>query len=123
MDVVLLSLENSHQVSLNSVLNEVVVLRSLVCSVASTSNPTGGCLNKIKLPELKPFGGVWNAKEFEDLIWDMEHYFKAAHVPDDEKVKKVNINSMHMSGDAKLWWRTGAEDGIRPEVLTWEKLR
>lgn len=54
----------------------------------------------IKVPELKPFTGVRNAKELENFIWDMEQYFRIIHIPDGEK---VNITSMYMSSDAKLW--------------------
>ena len=35
---------------------------------------------------LKPkgFWGARNAKELENFLWDMERFFKAAYVPDDE---------------------------------------
>lgn len=120
IDADLSTLENNHQVALNSVLDEVTVLRRLVCSGASTSIQNEGRPNKIKIPEPKPFIGVRNAKELENFIWDVEQYFRAAHIPDGEK---VNITSMYMSGDAKLWWRTRLEDKFRPEIRTWEELR
>lgn len=41
----------------------------------------------------------------------MEQYY----VPDNEK---VNITSMYMSVDVKLWWRTRVEDATAPKVLT-----
>ena len=69
------------------------------------------------------FGGARNAKELEIFLWDMEQFFKAAHVPDSEM---VSITSMYLSGDAKLWWRTrmgdDAESG-RPQIDTWETLK
>ena len=37
----------------------------------------------------------------------MEKFFKAAHVPDKEK---MSITSMYLFGDAKLWWRTRMGD-------------
>ncbi|RVW21233.1 hypothetical protein CK203_114573 [Vitis vinifera] len=50
-------------------------------------------------------------------------FFKAAHVPDGEK---VSITSMYLTGDAKLWWRTRMEDDAesgRPQITTWETLK
>ncbi|RVW42477.1 hypothetical protein CK203_087838 [Vitis vinifera] len=58
----------------------------------------------------KGFNGNRNAKELENFLWDIEQFFKAAHVPDGEK---VSITSMYLTGDAKLWWRTRMEDDCR----------
>ena len=55
--------------------------------------------------------GARNAKELENFLWDMEQFFKVAHVPDDEK---VSITSMYLFGDAKLWWRTQMGDDSEP---------
>ncbi|CAL5388391.1 unnamed protein product [Camellia sinensis] len=57
--------------------------------------------SKIKVPDPKAFAGNRSAKELENFLWDMEQYFKAAHVPEGEK---VTITSMYLTGDAKLWW-------------------
>lgn len=35
---------------------------------------------KIKVPNPKAFGGNRSAKELENFLWDMEQYFKIAHV-------------------------------------------
>ena len=58
-----------------------------------------GAPPKVCVPEPKEFGGARNAKELENFLWDMEQFFKAAHVPDDEM---VSITSMYIYGDAKL---------------------
>ncbi|XP_059664093.1 uncharacterized protein LOC132309845 [Cornus florida] len=53
----------------------------------------------------------------------MEQYFKAARIPDGEK---MTITSMYLSGDAKLWWRTQTEDDAsagRPRIEVWETLK
>ena len=53
----------------------------------------------------------------------MEQFFKAAHIPNGEK---VSITSMYLTGDAKLWWRTRMEDDAesrRPQITTWETLK
>lgn len=55
------------------------------------------------VPDPKSFSGTRNAKDLENFLWDMEEYFKAARVPEGEKVR---ITSMYLTGDAnKLWWR------------------
>ena len=78
---------------------------------------------KVRVPEPKGFGGARNAKELENFLWDMEQFFKAAHVPDSEM---VSITSMYLFGDAQLWWRTrmgdDAESG-RPQITIWETLK
>ncbi|WKA05087.1 hypothetical protein VitviT2T_023072 [Vitis vinifera] len=71
----------------------------------------------------KGFNGNRNAKELENFLWDIEQFFKAAHVPDGEK---VSITSMYLTGDAKLWWRTKVEDDAeseRPQITTRETLK
>ena len=54
---------------------------------------------KVKVPEPKLFNGVRSAKDLENFLWDMEQYFKATRVLDQEM---VTITSMYLSGDAKL---------------------
>ncbi|RVX00197.1 hypothetical protein CK203_026713 [Vitis vinifera] len=50
------------------------------------------------LKKPKGFSGNRNAKELENFLWDIEQFFKAAHVPDGEK---VSITSMYLIGDSK----------------------
>lgn len=99
---------------------EITILKKAVVQGPSI---VSGAPPKVRVPEPKGFGGARNAKELENFLWDMEQFFKAAHVPDDEK---VSITSMYLFGDAKLWWRTrmgdDAESG-RPEITTWETLK
>ncbi|XP_059437724.1 uncharacterized protein LOC132170646 [Corylus avellana] len=84
--------------------------------------PTGGeATAKLKVPEPKPFGGARSAKELENFLWDMEQYFRAARIPETER---VTITTMYLDGDAKLWWRTREDDDSgRPKITNWEALR
>ena len=53
----------------------------------------------------------------------MEQYFKVAKIP--EK-KQVNITSMYLGGDAKLWWHIRLANDFsasRPKIETWEVLK
>ena len=52
------------------------------------------------VPEPQSLGGAQSTKKLENSLWDMEQYFKAAHISDDENVL---ITSMYLSRDAKLW--------------------
>ena len=99
---------------------DIVVLKKAVLQ-GSASGPEAP--SKVRVPEPKGFNGNRNAKELENFLWDIEQFFKAAHVPDGEK---VSITSMYLTGDAKLWWRTRMEDDAesgRPQITTWETLR
>ena len=36
---------------------------------------------KVRVPEPNPFSGARNAKDLENLLWNMEQYFVAARIP------------------------------------------
>ncbi|XP_059625412.1 uncharacterized protein LOC132268599 [Cornus florida] len=98
---------------------------SLVKRAIHGSSRGGGdpLSQKIKVSDPKSFSGTRNAKELENFLWDMEQYFKAARIPNGEK---VTITSMYLSGDAKLWWRTQTEDDAsagRPRIEVCETLK
>jgi len=53
----------------------------------------------------------------------MEQYFEVARIGADEQ---VNITTMYMYGDAKLWWRTRIKDDLNaghPKIETWDHLK
>ncbi|KAL2251574.1 UNVERIFIED_CONTAM: hypothetical protein Sindi_2279700 [Sesamum indicum] len=56
------------------------------------------------IPEPKAYSGARDAKEVENFLFDMEQYFFMADVQDE--ARKVSSATMHLTGDAKLWWRT-----------------
>ncbi|GAV72623.1 hypothetical protein CFOL_v3_16111, partial [Cephalotus follicularis] len=66
-----------------------------------------GDSNKFRVPEPKQFSGKRDAEELENFLRDMESYFKAIRVHEEEK---VSITSMYLARDAKLWWRTRVQD-------------
>ncbi|KAH0776453.1 hypothetical protein KY290_007864 [Solanum tuberosum] len=79
--------------------------------------------SKVKIPEPKAFGGTRSAKKLENFLWDMEQYFIAAHVRDDDR---VSITTMYLADDAKLWWRTRMAEQVsteRPKIDSWELLK
>ena len=98
------SLMDDFKGALQSYEEDIVVLKKAVLQ-GSSSGPKAP--SKVRVPEPKGFNGNKNAKELENFLWDMEQFFKVAHIPDGEK---VSITSMYLTGDAKLWWRNRMED-------------
>ncbi|XP_060181990.1 uncharacterized protein LOC132611597 [Lycium barbarum] len=118
------------QVTIDNMTNQVnVVNAALQGLLRGGGNPIGGAANiaaapqKLKIPEPKPYQGARNAKEVENLIFDIEQYFDA--VGELEEPKKVATSAMYLQGDAKLWWRVkyeaikAGEDALE----TWEELK
>ena len=89
-----------------------------MCRAVATLSSTRIESSKVKIPEHKDFSGARSAKELENFIWDMEQYFTAARLPDADK---LNITTMYLTSDAKLWWRTRNADDVsagRPRIDT-----
>ena len=99
--------------------SELAVLR---LAIAASGQPRGEH-SKVRIPEPKTFGGARSAKELENFLWDMEQYFTTARIAENDK---LNITTMYLAGDAKLWWRTrnaDDESANRPKIDTWDKLK
>ena len=111
---------NDFKGALQSYGKDITVLKKVVLE-GSSSSPEAP--PKVRVPDPKGFNGNRNAKELENFLWDMEQFFKAAHIPDGEK---VSITSMYLNGHAKLWWWTRMEDDAEsgiPQITTWETLK
>ena len=74
--------------TLQSYGEDIDILKKAVLQ-GSASSPEAP--SKVRVLEPKGFNGNRNAKELENFLWDIEQFFKAAHVPDGEK---VSITSM-----------------------------
>lgn len=72
--------------------------------------PTRGMIqvNRIKIPEPKPFCGARDAKDLKNSIFDLEQYFKATNTVTEEA--KVTFATMYLIEDAKLWGRSWCVD-------------
>ncbi|CAL8990847.1 unnamed protein product, partial [Prunus brigantina] len=104
---------------LKEVESELSVVKLAVSGSASSHE--GAMTTKIKVPRPKAYVGERSSKELENFLWDMEQYFKAAKVPNAERVHK-----QYLVGDAKLWWRTRAQEvlnGGRPAIEEWVVLK
>ena len=92
------SLMDHFKSTLQSYGEDIVVLKNAVLQGSSSGSKSPP---KIRVLEPKGFNGNKNAKQFENFLWGMKQFFKAAYVSDGEK---VFITSMYLTGDAKLWW-------------------
>ncbi|CAL5371561.1 unnamed protein product [Camellia sinensis] len=111
-----LAISDSWKDKIQEIVDEQSLLKKAICGHTNSEKAP----SKIKVPDPKAFAGNRSAKELENFLWDMEQYFKAAHVPEGEK---VTITSMYLTGDAKLWWRTRVGDDARIEISTWDTLK
>ncbi|KAA0046992.1 uncharacterized protein E5676_scaffold68G001120 [Cucumis melo var. makuwa] len=87
--------------------------------------PAGGAISvsKVKILEPNPFCGARDAKALENYIFDLGQYFKATNTVTEEV--KVTLATMHLSEDAKLWWRSryvDIQEG-RCTIETWDALK
>ncbi|KAA0059143.1 uncharacterized protein E6C27_scaffold430G00550 [Cucumis melo var. makuwa] len=116
------------KVTLDVVRNEIADVNarlSLTMRAMANQAPAGGTISasKVKVPEPKPFCGARDAKALENYIFDLEQYFKATNTVAEEA--KVTLATMHLSEDAKLWWRSryvDIQEG-RCTVDTWDALK
>ncbi|KAA0025392.1 uncharacterized protein E6C27_scaffold1220G00220 [Cucumis melo var. makuwa] len=91
----------------------------------TAESPARGAISvsRVKIPEPKPFCGARDAKALENYIFDLEQYFKATNTITEET--KVTLATMHLSEDAKLWWRSryvDIQEG-RCTIDTWDTLK
>ena len=91
--------------TLDVVRNEITRVNLTMRAIANQA-PVGGAISvsRIKIPEPKPFCGARDVKTLEIFIFDMKQYFKATNTITGEA--RVTLAIMHLSKDAKLWWRS-----------------
>ncbi|KAA0039111.1 uncharacterized protein E6C27_scaffold84G002140 [Cucumis melo var. makuwa] len=116
------------RVTLDVVRNEITDVNarlSLTMRAMASQALAGGAISvsKVKIPEPKPFCGARDAKALENYIFNLEQYFKATNTVTEEA--KVTLATMHLSEDAKLWWRSrdvDIQEG-RCTIDTWDALK
>lgn len=108
--------------SMHDELKELHTKFDVVVSLCGNGSHTFGGARRTRVPEPHSFGGMRDAKELENFIFDMEQYFLATGA---EEGGKVSTATMYLSGDAKLWWRTKYTDIQcgRCTVDTWDVLK
>ena len=89
---------------------------------AARTDSSGGGAMKIKPPKPRDYSGARDSKEVDNFLFDMEQYFRICQLSDN---LKVDTATMHLSDDAKLWWRTkhaDIEEG-KIKIDTWEEFK
>ncbi|KAL4620633.1 hypothetical protein ACB092_06G169700 [Castanea dentata] len=94
-DIVFVRVEELQERPKANLRQKIALLKRAMCGLPRE----GEVATKVKVPKPKHFNGARSVKDLENFLWDMEQYFKAARVPDQEM---VTITSMYLSGDAKL---------------------
>ncbi|TYJ95557.1 uncharacterized protein E5676_scaffold767G00570 [Cucumis melo var. makuwa] len=97
------------RVTLNVVRNEIADVNArlnLTMQVMANQAPAERAISvsRVKIRKPKPFCGARDAKALENYIFDLEQYFKATNTITEEA--KVTLTTIHLSEDAKLWWRS-----------------
>ncbi|TYK30023.1 uncharacterized protein E5676_scaffold587G00330 [Cucumis melo var. makuwa] len=95
--------------TLDVVRNEIADVNTrlnLITRVMTNQGSGEGAIPVSKIKILKPrtFCGARDAKALKNFIFNLEQYFKATNTV--TKEAKVTLATMHMSEDAKLWWRS-----------------
>lgn len=77
---------------------------------------------KIEPPKPRDYSVARDSKEVNNFLFNMEQYFRIYQLSED---LKVDIAIMHLSDDAKLWWRTKHSDieAEKIRVNTWEEFK
>ncbi|KAK3009869.1 hypothetical protein RJ639_011883 [Escallonia herrerae] len=63
---------------------------------------------RVDEPKPKEFGGKRDAKELDNFIWHMEHYFEGANFTDEKA--KVRTATLYLTDTATLWWHRKHND-------------
>ncbi|KAA0045293.1 uncharacterized protein E6C27_scaffold316G00510 [Cucumis melo var. makuwa] len=114
--------------TLDVVRNEIADVNarlSLTMRAMANQTPTGEAIpvSRVKILKPKPFCGARDAKALENYIFDLEQYFRTTNTVTEEA--KVTLATMHLSEDAKLWWRFRFVDmqEERCTIDTWDALK
>ena len=70
--------------------------------------PWGIEFTREDMPEPRHYGGARDTKEVENFLFDMEQYIWAVRAG--SKDLKVLMVTMHLFGDAKVWWKIKYDD-------------
>ena len=58
---------------------------------------------RVEVPKRHTFSGKKDAKELDNFLWHMEHYFEAIALTDE--ATKVRTMTLYLTDNATLWWR------------------
>ena len=70
---------------------------------------------RVEVPKPHTFSGRRDAKEIDNFLWHMEHYFKAIVLTDE--ATKVHVATIYLIDNVTLWWRQRFADIKKARAL------
>lgn len=101
--------------ALRTQIEDLSARTNLLMRVVGMENTSGiEDSTRVRVPEPRAYKGAHDAKELENFLFDMEQYFHVVKLDSEEA--NVSMNTMYLSSDAKLWWRTRYDDNQNGSV-------
>ena len=77
----------------------------------------------MEVPKPHTFSGKKDAKELDNFLWHMEHYFEAIALTDE--ATKVRTMTLYPTDNATLWWRQRFADIEKGTCIigTWDAFK
>ena len=78
---------------------------------------------RVEVPKPHTFSGKRDAKELDNFLWHMEHYFKVIALTDEST--KVRTATLYLTDNATLWWRRRFADIEKETCIidTWDAFK
>ncbi|RVW42675.1 hypothetical protein CK203_103884 [Vitis vinifera] len=78
---------------------------------------------RVEVPKPHMFGGKRDAKELDNFLWHMEHYFEAIALTDE--TTKVRTATLYLIDNATLWWhrRLANIKKVTCTIDTWDAFK
>nr|CAN67852.1 hypothetical protein VITISV_020215 [Vitis vinifera] len=78
---------------------------------------------RVEVPKPHTFSGKRDAKELDNFLWHMEHYFKAIALTNE--ATKVRTTTLYLTDNATLWWSRRFADIEKGTctIDTWDAFR
>ena len=78
---------------------------------------------RVEVPKPYTFSGKRDAKELDNLLWHMEHYFEAIVLMDE--ATKVCVATLYLTNNAALWrrWRFANIEKGTYTIDTWDAFK
>ena len=77
---------------------ELAIYKTVISARVMTTNEAP----RVEVPKPHTFSGKKDAKELDNFLWHMEHYFEAIALT--EEATKVRIVTLYLTDNATLWW-------------------
>ncbi|GFS46872.1 hypothetical protein Acr_00g0104510 [Actinidia rufa] len=120
------ALKDSFQAEIAAIKEEIKEVKGdwSLCKMAVTQGTLSSSPSlKVDIPRPKSYNGSRNARELDNFLWDLDQYFEATGIH--EENKKIKTAPLFLSDAATLWWRRRHADMERGTctIATWEDFK